>query len=84
MQQEQFHASIFMGKQAGSIFQASGEREVILNLTSYRRGLDYPCGCRHCRDLKAAPRARANSTLAAIDVYDLPDDTDFNDDDYFH
>ena len=84
MQQEQFHTSIFMGKQAGNVFQTSDEQDVILNLASYRRGLDYPCGCRHCRELKAAPRARANSTLAAIDVYDLPDDITIEHADYFH
>jgi hypothetical protein len=41
----------------------------------------YPCGCRACREMAGATRRSAHSSLAAIDVYDMPDRTV---PDYFH
>lgn len=65
-----------------SRFSVPFTTELTVNIAGYKRGLDYPCGCRHC--LKVASRSRTVSPLAAIDVYDVPDGPDFESDEYFH
>ena len=82
MRQEQMGSNLTIGPQTGYVFKMKSENEPIINTTAYRRLLDYPCGCRHCRELKAEPIARRTSALAAIDVYDMPDDVLTSD--YFH
>lgn len=82
MRQEQVGSNVISGPQAAYVFKIRFEKEPIINTTAYQRLLDYPCGCRHCRQLKADPAARATSALAAIDVYDMPDDVLISD--YFH
>ena len=73
------------GQLNGSIFNIPYESEVIIKMTGYKsaRQLDYPCGCRHCQDLKAASRGMVSS-IANIDVFDMPDDIDVESADYFH
>lgn len=82
MRQEQLGANIIIGPQTAYVFKVRSESEPIINTAAYRRLLDYPCGCRHCREPKAEPPARAASPLAAIDVYDVPDEVITSD--YFH
>ena len=41
----------------------------------------YPCGCRVCREMAGTIRGSQDSSLAAIDVYDMPEGTV---PDYFH
>lgn len=45
---------------------------------------DYPCGCRYCKRLARADRETKTSPLAAIDVYDLPDEAGDSASAYFH
>jgi len=58
--------------------------EISLNLRAFRRGLDYPCNCRYCTELKKVSGPGVESSLAAIDVYDLPDAIDAEISDFFH
>jgi len=62
------------------------ETEVVVSLSNSgraRRG-DYPCDCRSCREAAAAHATRRISALAAIDVYDLPDEAGSDSASYFH
>ena len=62
------------------------ETEVIVSLSNggmARRG-DYPCDCRGCREAAAAHATRRPNSLAAIDVYDLPDEVWIDSASYFH
>ena len=86
MQQEQMGGTLTMtGPRRTTIFDVPCETEVIVKMSgrSIRRG-DYPCGCRCCREAAAANIARRSSSLAAIDVYDVPDEIDAAAQDYFH
>jgi hypothetical protein len=80
--QQQLNSSVIIGQQTNSIFNLPNE--VVVRVTTYKRGLDYPCGCRHCRELKSVPVRPATSALAAIDVYDAPDGVGIEKADYFH
>ena len=82
MRQEQLGPNLIIGPQTAYLFKMHPENEGIINTTAYRPLLDFPCGCRHCRELKAEPIVRRTSALAAIDVYDMPDDVITSD--YFH
>jgi hypothetical protein len=70
--------------QQARIFNLARENEVVVKIASYKRGLDYPCGCRHCRGPNMSPGPRTKTALAAIDVYDIPAGVDFKPADYFH
>ena len=67
----------------GSIPNVTWDTKVIVKMSRERspRQTAYPCGCRVCREMAGATRRSTNSSLAAIDVYDLPDRTV---PDYFH
>ena len=45
---------------------------------------EYPCACRLCRDLARASERHDVSPIAAIDVFDLPDEVDGTVTNYFH
>ena len=47
------------------------------------RRCDYPCECRFCRESENAPKRPIN-LLAAIDVYDIPDEIEVEASEYFH
>jgi len=81
MQQEQMGGMLT----ATTIFNVACETEVIVKMAGRptRRG-DYPCGCRVCREMAVANEARRVSSLAAIDVYDVPDGVETTAHDYFH
>ncbi len=73
-------------RQQTSICDVPCETEVIVKLSSrgmIRRG-DYPCGCRRCREATAAVKTQRTSSLATIDVYDLPDGVEGDSAQYFH
>jgi hypothetical protein len=80
MQQEQPGLSAVIGQQMNRTSQLPSE----LILKDFRRGLDYPCGCHHCRQRNTAKNSRARSLLAAIDVYDLPEAIEAETSEYFH
>ena len=82
MRQEKLGANVIIGPQTAYIFKMQSADEGIINTTAYRPLLDFPCGCRHCREPKSEPIVRRTSALAAIDVYDMPDDVVTSD--YFH
>ena len=80
MQQQKTESLLIGERQLGSVFNAP--RELVVQVKAFKRGLDYPCGCRHCRELRA-PSRPAVSPLAAIDVYDVPGAIEVASD-YFH
>lgn len=80
MQQEQLGPSVIMNQRMASIFELPSE----VVLKDYKRGLDYPCGCRHCQKRQTARIAGEKSLLAAIDLYDVPDAIASDKADYFH
>jgi len=84
MQQKELVSRVINRQATSSKLKVAGERTVFAGISSYRPGLDYPCGCRHCRQMKTTPGARETSALAAVDVYDLPDGIDPAAADYFH
>ena len=88
MQVEPMVGSIKMPgqRQQTSIGNVPCETEVIVKLSAsgmIRRG-DYPCGCRRCREAAAALATPRTSSLATIDVYDLPDGIAGDSASYFH
>ena len=66
-----------------SIPNVTWDTKVIVKMSRERspRQTAYPCGCGVCREMAGATRRSTSSSLAAIDVYDLPDRTV---PDYFH
>jgi hypothetical protein len=84
MQTEQVGASIMAGGLRSSVLDSPGENETIIDTTSYKRGLDYPCGCRHCRELKSPANRAASESTVRIDVYELPDSVEGESTNYFH
>ena len=80
MQQQKTGPSIDE-RQLSSIFNTS--REMIVKVKAFKRGLDYPCGCRHCLELRVSSSPLPANSLAAIDVYDVPDAIEVAPD-YFH
>lgn len=66
-----------------SIPNVTGDTRVIANLSRERssRQTAYPCGCRACREMAGTNHRSTDSSLAAIDLYDMPDRTV---PDYFH
>lgn len=67
----------------GSIPNVTWDTKVIVRMSREKssRQTAYPCGCRVCREMAGTARRSTNSSLAAIDVYDMPDRTV---PDYFH
>lgn len=65
-----------------SIPNVTWDTKVIAEMSREKslRQTAYPCGCRACREM-AGNRRSTDSSLAAIDVYDMPDGTV---PDYFH
>lgn len=73
------------GSPRTNIFDVPCASQVMVKLSSrgMRRG-DYPCGCRLCREAAVVAQIRPGNQLAAIDVYDLPDDDGDESAEYFH
>lgn len=66
-----------------SVSNVTWDTKVIADISRQKslRQTAYPCGCRICREMAGTVRQSQESSLAAIDVYDMPDGTI---PDYFH
>lgn len=84
MQTEQVDASVRFAGLTSTVLNSPRDREMIIDTAAYKRGLDYPCGCRHCRELKTTTHRPAGKSIARIDVYELPDGVEGGAPDYFH
>ncbi|GEM_PF-6834521 len=85
MQQEQAGGALTLNKlHQTTIFDVPCKTEVIVKLDgqALHRG-DYPCGCGFCRSLAVSLDERTISSLAFIDVYDVPEGVE-GADTYFH